>query len=485
MDYPSLTAVVLFLADLSIKVGLSVRVIMRRLSVGVSLAWLTVILIFPFFGAAVYVLIGETNLGRRRAARAAQIHAAYVRWRDDLQDRSTVDWTAVGRDCQPLARLSEISCGIPALPGNRLELLDTADAVFDRLIADIDAARRTVHMEFYIWHPGGRADEVVEAVLRAASRGVICRVLLDTVGSGDFLSGPLRRRMQAGGVHVAAALPVSLLRAVFVRFDLRLHRKIVVIDGQTAYTGSLNLVDPRYFKQGAGVGEWVDAMARIEGPVVEALGLTFIADWEMETGEGVERLAATADIHPVEPRGTSAVQVLPSGPAQRANAIHDVLLATIYAAREELILTTPYFVPEETLLTALTSAARRGVEVTVVVPERVDSRLVRLASQAHKGDLLAAGVRIYNFAEGLLHTKSITMDGRIGLFGSLNLDPRSIWLNFEITLAIYDPEFVRQLRDLQLRYVESSQPLSLDAWRERTGVERMLQNTARLLGPLL
>jgi cardiolipin synthase len=270
-----------------------------------------------------------------------------------------------------------------------------------------------------------------------------------------------------------------------VRFDLRLHRKILVIDGAVAYTGSLNMVDPRYFKRDADVGQWVDAMVRVEGPAVEGLTATFIEDWELETGEGIEKLAATADIRPVPERGPSAVQVVPSGPLVRNEAIQQVLLMAIYAARRELVLTTPYFVPDESLLTALTSAARRGVEVTIVLPEKVDSRLVRVASRAHQGDLALAGVRVMFFRDGLLHTKSITVDGEFSLFGSLNLDPRSLHLNFEITLAIYDAQCTCELRQLQQSYVDGAEPMDLAAWLSRPALVRFVENAARLLGPLL
>jgi cardiolipin synthase len=479
------TSLAVIIADLLIRVGFSVRVIMRRRPVGVSLAWLTVILIFPFAGAVIYLLVGELRLGQRRADYAARIHAPYQRWLGDLRSRSPVGWSAVGDQSEPMARLAEAAGGTPALPGNAWQLLDSADAVFRALIADIDAARSTCHLEFYIWDTGGWADEVVEALVRAAARGVTCRVLVDAVGGHVFLRSDLPGRLRGAGVAVVAAMPVSLVRMLFVRFDLRLHRKIVVIDGEVAYTGSMNLVDPRYFKRDAQVGEWVDAMARIRGPAVEAMAITFLEDWELETAEGVPRLASTGDAHPQEPAGTAVVQVIPSGPAAREESMQAVLLMAIYAARSELVLTTPYFVPDEPLVTALASAAIRGVAVTLVVPARVDSRLARLASEPHKGDLLVSGVRIAQFEGGLLHTKSVTVDGDLSLFGSLNLDPRSLVLNFEITLAVYDRAFTSALRALQQSYIDRSAPMDPAAFRARPPLRQFAENAARLLSPLL
>jgi cardiolipin synthase len=468
-----------------IRVGLSVRVIMRRRPVGVSLAWLTIILIFPFAGAVIYLMFGELRLGRRRAKYAAQIHAPYERWLDELKRRTQLDWSNLCSGCQNLARLAEVAGGIPALGGNAWRLIDDPDAVFRAIIADIDAATRTCHMEFYIWNVGGLADEVAEALIRATARGVNCRVLVDSVGSRPFLRSQLYERMREGGVDVRNAMPVSIFRMLFVRFDLRLHRKIVVIDGELGYTGSMNMVDPRYFKREAHVGQWVDALARIEGPVVEALAITFLEDWELETGESVERLAETGDAHPLPPRGTAVVQVVPSGPLLREESIQSVVLTAIYAARRELVLTSPYFVPDESLVMALESAATRGVEVTLVVPAKVDSTLARLASEPHKGDLLEAGVRIVQFEAGLLHTKSVTVDGEFSLFGSLNLDPRSLILNFEITLAVYDEPFTRALRALQERYIKGSTPMDLAAWRARPRLRQFVENAVRLVSPLL
>ncbi|MGE3316041.1 MAG: cardiolipin synthase, partial [Planctomycetaceae bacterium] len=360
------TTAAIFLADLFIRAGLSARVIMRKRPVGVSLAWLAVILMLPFFGAFVYLFLGERRLGTKRAARSATFREPYENWVAELRKRQFTNWSSQGTECEPLARLATTVVGIPPLADNSLELLTSADAVFQSLIADIDAAKSTCHLEFYIWALGGHADEAARALIRAAARGVTCRVLVDAVGSKTFLASPLAREMQQGGVHIQPALPTGIFRALFVRIDLRLHRKIVVIDGHVAYTGSLNLVDPRYFKQGSGVGQWVDAMVRIRGPAVEALAVTFLADWELETHVGIDKLQKTGDAGPQPAAGTAAIQVLPSGPREQLQGIQEVLLTAIYAARRELIMTTPYFVPDESMLTALISAARRGVEVVLI-----------------------------------------------------------------------------------------------------------------------
>lgn len=470
--------------DWLIRLGLSVRVIMRRRSVGVSLAWLVVVLAAPLIGALVYLLVGELRLGRGRAARARRIHEPYARWLRTLPERYPFEGNP-DRPEPALAHMIQAGIDVPVLPGNELTLLTTTDAIFHSLIADIDAARSTCQMAFYIWFPGGWGDQVASAVERAAQRGVRCRILLDAIGSATFFKSPLAPRLRAAGVEVVAALPAKPWRFVFERLDLRLHRKIAVFDNQVAYTGSMNLVDPRYFKQEAGVGQWIDAMARLRGPAVEALTVTFLEDWELETGAFSGTLDRKPDTTPQPHAGRSDVQVLPSGPTTRPGLMRAVLLQTIYEARDEIYLTTPYFVPDEALVMALASAALRGVAVHLVVPARNDSKLVDLASRAFEGDLASAGVHIHLFEGGLLHTKSITADGRLSLFGSLNLDPRSLDLNFEITLAIYDPDFTARLRALQRAYIADSRDFDLPAWQARPFTTKFAENTARLVGPLL
>lgn len=479
------SAYLFILLHLAVQVGLCLRVIMRRLSVGESLAWILVVFVFPVVGPLIYLLLGELRLGHRRARRFVELFPPIREWLDELPERHKVNWAPLGGECEALSLLAQRSLGLPTLPGNRLELIDQWEDVFRRLIDDINNAQSTCHLEFYIWHVGGVVADVSAALIRAAERGVTCRVLVDAMGSRSFLASDEAEAMLEAGVQVESAMPGGLLRMPFVRFDLRMHRKIVVIDGKIAYTGSLNLVDPRYFKRDAGVGQWVDAMARMEGPAVEALAITFLADWFVESDASLEDLRETGGANPQPKYGEAAVQVLPSGPAFPTESIEQVLIMAVYAARRELVLTTPYFVPSESLRMALESAARRGVKVLLILPAKVDSLLVRYASQAFKGDLLRAGVRVANFDGGLLHTKSVTVDGKMSLFGSLNLDPRSFRLNFEISLAIYDTDFTQRLRALQQKYIDQSELMNLDTWTARPTHQRFAENCTRLLGPLL
>lgn len=227
--------------------------------------------------------------------------------------------------------------------------------------------------------------------------------------------------MRTAGIEVVEALKVNLFRAFLRRMDLRQHRKIILIDNRIAYTGSMNMVDPRFFKQDAGVGQWIDLMARIEGPVATTLGIIYCCDWEMETGKRLLPPPPDVNVMPFEQESGHTIQVIASGPAPE-EMIHQALLTSVYSARKQLIMTTPYFVPSDDLLHAICTAAQRGVDVSIIVPHKNDSVLVGWASRAFFTELLAAGVKIYQFKDGLLHTKSVLVDGQ------LNWSARSIWI---------------------------------------------------------
>ena len=476
----------IIVAHIIVIIGVCVRVIMMRLPVGTALAWIVLIFFLPFAGAVIYLVLGEKRLGRKRTRRAASLWGRYSRWLRELPRQAPGDRSGLSPESLAVSRLPEGALGIPVLPGNRWEIMDAAEPILRSIIADIDQARNFCHMEFYIWNEGGTADEVCEALIRAATRGVTCRVLLDAMGSGKFLKSPWASRLRESGVEMAVALSVSPVRMLFVRFDLRLHRKIVVIDDEIAYTGSFNLVDPRFFKQDAGVGQWVDGMARIQGPAVLPLNALFMWDWEVETGRDLEALPDPAKIGiDANPGVTANVQVVPSGPGRAGDSVHQLLLMSIYAARKELSMTTPYFVPDEAITSALLAAARRGVAVTLILPEKNDSRLVHYTCRSHFDELLEAGVRIFGFKGGLLHTKSAVVDGEISLFGTVNLDIRSFWLDFEVTLCVFDSQFAERLLALQQKYIEDSVEIDPDAWRRRSTTERFLENLARLCSPLL
>jgi cardiolipin synthase len=465
-----------------VRLALAGRIIMLRRPVPVSLAWLCVVAFLPVIGLVSYLLIGENRMGRRRMRRYDAISQGLEAEAAKFWRGGNEDWTVEEQPYHRIAWLTGAVTGMPPLRGNSLRLLGGSEATIKAIIEDIDKARSHIHMLFYIWMVGGAGDAVGQAIIRAAERGVECRVLVDAVGSRAFLRSPIAASMRGAGVRLAGALAVSPLRMLFNRLDLRNHRKIVAIDGTIAYTGSQNITDGT-FNQKARVGEWIDAMVRVQGPAAQALEVIFLRDWHMDVEEPTPLGKFLPDFKLRE--GGSVVQVVPSGPGQAPMATHRAILEAMYTARHELIITTPYFVPDDATLAAMESASMRGVRVTLVVPQRNDAALVAAASRAAYIDLLRAGVRILEYRPGLLHSKTLTVDSDVALIGSANLDMRSFSINLEINLFVFDSDFTSQVRFLQTSYIEESDEVSLDQWLRRPVWTRVVENSARMLGPLL
>jgi cardiolipin synthase len=465
--------------------AVGLRVIWVRRPAGSAFAWLLLVATLPFVGLVFYLLFGERPIGRTRLRRAHAFYAsapalAAPLWALDIADLGPLPPAQRG-----LARLAMRAAGLPVLDGSTLALHAGAETILRAIIGDVDAARESVDMAFYIWNAGGTADEVAAALERAAGRGVRCRVLLDALGSKAFLKTAWPARLRAAGIRLEAALAIGPLGLVFQRADLRLHRKIVVVDERIAYTGSMNLVDPRFFKQDAGVGEWVDAMARIEGPAVAALRAVFLFDWSLQTDEPFVASNDTAFAARRAVGGTALVQVVQSGPGADISANLRILVDAVAIACRRIVLTTPYFVPDPVLALALQNAAMRGVAVTIILPAVNDSTLVTYASRAFFDELLAAGAQILQFEGGLLHTKSVAIDDSFSLFGTVNLDMRSLHLNFELMLAVYDCGFNAALSELQRGYARSARPLAAAAWQARPARQRLLEGAASLVAPML
>jgi len=478
----------LYLLHPLIVVLFALRIIWVRRPPGVALSWILIVTIMPLVGVCSYLLIGERPTGRTRKQRIEALTPAYADMTALFDGRFPNGISAIEPRFRAMAHLAEHHGGMPPLPGNQLTLFADAPTILHGMVKDIDGAQERCDVEFYIWNPGGIADDVGNALIRAARRGVTCRVLLDELGSNTFWKSDWPDRLRSAGIQLVKACAIKPLRLQFGRADLRLHRKIMAVDQHIAWTGSLNLVDPAYFKQDAGVGEWVDAMTRVVGPAACALTTVFEGDWAIESGniqgftQFLDQMRAT-QVPP--PEGDLMVQAVPSGPCYMVANMSHVLLSAVLEAREEVILTTPYFVPDDALFQGLQTAACRGVQVTLVVPQRVDSTLVRYASRSYMADLMSAGVKIQQFTGGLLHTKSLVVDRRFTIFGSVNLDMRSLRLNYEITLMIYDEKFSAQVHHLQCRYLEQSVPIDATAWADRPLLERLKENAAQLMSPLL
>jgi cardiolipin synthase len=472
-------------AHLLLQIAVAIRVILRPHRDPASrMAWLVVVFSLPVLGMIAYLLLGETNIGRRRAERRRRLEAGLH------ELLAAAPAAAAESDRQVPERYADVFqtgrsiTNFAPVCGNTGELMPGSDATIDAMVSDIDAATDHVHLLFYIWLPDGNGCRVVEALRRAAGRGVACRAIADDLGSRLMTGSEHWRAMAEAGVRLARALPIGnpLLRMFNGRIDLRNHRKIVVIDGRITYCGSQNCADPAFLVK-AKYAPWVDAVIRFEGPIARQNQLLFAADWMAHVDEDLGALLRQP--WPDGAAGGFPAQVIGTGPTVRYSAMPELFEVLIFAARRELVITTPYYVPDESIQAALCASARRGVHTTIVFPARNDSWIVSAASRSYYADLLDAGVHIFEYVGGLLHTKSLTLDGKVALIGSANMDRRSFDLNYENNILLHDPELTAAVRQRQAQYIASANAVSADQVSGWSWRRRLWNNTVAILGPVL
>ncbi|MBB6307457.1 cardiolipin synthase [Xanthobacter tagetidis] len=471
----------LFAAQAVLQLVFIVRALLRPHREPASrFAWVLVIALAPVVGVLAYVLFGEVNLGRGRVAR---LHAALKTLPPAEGIAGPSAEAAVPERYIPLFRVGHSVNGFLPVAGNRAALTPDSAAAVEAMVADIDAARHSVHVLFYIWLADGSGLKVMAAVKRAAARGVVCRVIVDDLGSRALVRSVHWRDMAEAGVRLAAALPVGnpLLRPLKGRIDMRNHRKIVVVDNRIAYCGSQNCADAAFAVK-AKYAPWVDVLARFEGPIVRQKQHLFAANWMSQVDEDLSPLFA--EPLPGDAPGFVA-QAIGSGAGVRYSAMPETFVALMNAARRELVITTPYYVPDEPIQAALCGSARRGVSTTIVFPARNDSWIVAAASRSYYRDLIEAGVQIREYEGGLLHAKTLTLDGEVTLIGSANIDRRSFELNAENNILLYDPAFTVQMRARQQVFMDAATAVTR-AEVEAYGRPRQLWNNAiAMLGPVL
>ena len=431
-------------------------------------AWLLLLFFLPIPGLLLFLAIGQPKFPKGRVNRFRHSVRPFF-------DRvaKVLETHAPGQP-SPIAALAHRLGFFPPVGGNAVELIDDYDEVIRRLIADIDAATVRVLLLVYIFADDEVGRSVIDALGRAVKRGVDCRVLVDPVGSSHWIRGTERCLHQAG-VKYRAALPWHWLRRRSRR-DMRNHRKLFVIDGRIGYSGSQNIV-AKDFRPGVVNRELV---ARCNGPVVTEMEAQFHGDWCLDTNEQPPH-----SIKPAAAAGDALLQLLPSGAEYPLEGFETLLVWQLHQAREQAIIVTPYFIPDEDVLGAMRTAAARGVKVDLVLSKVVDQRLVNLAQRSYYDGLLSAGVRIHLFRDFLLHAKNVGIDRKLGILGSSNVDLRSFQLNEEVSLLLLDERSAQALADVQRGYIEASEELHLDEWRKRGRPVMMLENLARLISPLL
>lgn len=463
------------------------KILTKRRTISSFIAWLLIIYIMPFIGITIYLLFGEIYLGKKRSAKSKIAWSITIQYIKKLKTYKHIFSTTNSDIASPLFKFCEYRQGIGALKNNQIQIFKKTDDIVISLIKDIEVAKNSIDMVFYIWKPGGLVNQITKKLIMAAKRGVRCRLILDSVGCANFFNSVYPKIMRKAGVNIVKALHINPLYIFLRRMDLRQHRKMILIDEHITYTGSMNMVDPSLFKQNIGIGQWIDIMVRINGPITSAMSIIFSSDWKIETGEHIFPTLSKAHItlkNQLKPIGHT-IQIIPSGPGFPEGIIHQILLISLYTARKKIIITTPYLVPSDDILYAICTAAQRGVEVHIIVPQHNDSILVNWASRVFFSELLEAGVSIHQFQNGLLHVKSILIDQQLSMIGTVNLDIRSLWLNFEITLVIDSKIFSNDLEKIQNNFIAHSTLINPKKWAQRPYWEQIIERLFYFLSPLL
>lgn len=466
------------LLDLIIKVvALGLVPKNRRPSSG--MAWLLLIFLLPVFGLVVFLILGRTHLGGTRKQQQAEVN--------ELVAARSAEFASASLESEyvtAVATLNRNLGAMPVLPANRIDLFPDYHKSIEAMTAAVEQATAWVHVEFYITAWDHVTGPFYEALVRAVERGVTVRLMFDHLGSHGIPGyKDFTKRLDGTGIEWHPMLYVNPFKGQWRRPDLRNHRKILVVDGTVGFTGSQNLIEPCYDKpknQEDG-REWVELMARVEGPAVTALNVLFVTDWYSETGE---KLAAELQAD-TPAAGTVSAQVIPSGPGFASENNLRAFTALIYSAKSRLSITSPYFVPDESLLYAVTTAAQSGVAVELFVSEAGDQFMVYHAQRSYYEALLRAGVRIHLYpAPYVLHAKFFTVDEDVAILGSSNLDMRSFALNYEVSLMIPDRDVVARVSEVQDTYRSLSRELTLDEWLSRSGRSAYADNAMRLTAAL-
>ncbi len=479
IDISTFILVVALAVDFAIRV-VAVIVVPRNRRPTSGMAWLLAIFFIPYFGALLFLMIGYRTLPKKRLEMQEEINRFILESTEGIEqvrrDHPWPPWL------DSVVELNRNLGSMPLVGGNQARLLGDYEGTLAEMVADIDTASKYVHVEFYILSLDTTTAPFFDALENAVRRGVTVRVLMDHIQS---MRKPgyrkTLRRLTDSGVKWELLLPLQPFKGKWQRPDLRNHRKLVIVDGRVGYMGSQNIIDRSYnmrknIRRGL---QWKDLMTRLEGPIVAGLNAIFITDWYGETDD-----LLTRDIDPVDPEvvpHSLDCQIVPSGPGFEGENNLRLFLALLYYAQERIIITSPYFVPDESIMYAITTATQRGLHVELFVSEIGDQALVYHAQRSYYEELLRAGVIIYLYkAPYVLHAKHFTIDDEVAVIGSSNMDMRSFSLNFEVSLMVRGRSFVREMRAVEDGYRADSRRLTLDEWMMQPLRSTVLDNLARL-----
>ncbi|OQM34408.1 hypothetical protein AOQ89_00770 [bacterium endosymbiont of Pedicinus badii] len=448
------------------------------------LNWLFFMHFISIFGILFYVFFGKNKISKRFEKYKEILSRINKEWKKKRNKKKIVFSYRYSKTAHPLFQFCNLQQDLQSMKIEKIKLYTNTKRFMQSLLVDIKNAKYSIDIVFYIWNSKGIVYKVTKELINAAKRGVCCRIILDDAGSKKFFKSKNYKLFLSYGINIVKAFKINIFSLFITRIDLRQHKKMIIIDEKQAYIGSMNMVDPCFFKKNIGIGNWIDIMIKIHGPIIFYIKMIFNCDWEFETGKKILLPCINLKKNKIFKKNDS-IHYIASGPGFKKGIIHKAFLIAIHSARKKIIITTPYFIPTNDLVYAICTAAQRGVKVFVIIPKKIDSFPVYWARRVFFKDLLTSGVVIYQFFHGLLHTKSILIDNRLSLIGTANFDMRSLWLNSELTIIIDSKKFGKKLKKLQEKYIALSKAISFYSWKKRPIWKKLLERFFYLFSPLL
>lgn len=448
-----------------------------------SLAWIALIALVPGVGMIVYMLFGRNWRKRKMFSRKEILDEGYIDAMSRSQFRTLSDpeleTTSEIENHRDTIRLMLGNSKSLLAIHNRVKVLQNGRETFASLLEALNAARSSIHLEYYIFENDRIGRRVADILMEKARTGVEVRLIYDGVGT-LWTGGSIFRQMRHAGVKVECFMPV-VFPWLTSRINYRNHRKIVVVDGKVAFTGGLNIAE-RYLK-GTRMGKWRDIHLRIEGEAVSLLQAVFITDWYFV--RRTEYLKPERYFHDTGILDVCPIQIATSGPDSDWATIMQAFFSAIMKARKRIWIATPYFTPNAAMLTAMKVAALSGIDVRLLLPAKSDSKVVYWASRSYVQELLEAGIKVYFYQDGFNHSKLIIIDGDFCSVGSANMDIRSFEDNFEVSALIYDKTLAAELETSYKADLRKSRLVTQAHWEQRSAWNATLESLARLLSPLL
>ena len=443
-----------------------------------TVAWVMAIITMPYFGAFLFVVFGINRVPRRLRRKQAATEIV-TRTLPQMARHHHLHQDQLNETQKELKRLAERIGGTHATVGNRVQLLIDAKRTFEEIAEAIKSAKSTIHLEYYIWQPDKLGTKLRDLLITQAKKGVRVRFLYDSLGSLN-ITRKFLEPMRAAGIQVASFVPGQSFRERW-SINLRSHRKIVIVDGQVAFTGGMNVGD-EYLGLVPHFGHWRDTHLRLHGPCVLQLQEVFTIDWKYATGDEL-----THDEFFPEPEhvGNVYAQIIAGGPDDDEAVLHNLMFAAINAAKINVTLATSYFVPTPSLVCAMETAAQRGVPTRVLLSGPKTYWATLRAARSNYDSLLEAGVEIYEYQAGQLHSKTLTIDGCWSMVGTPNFDARSLYLNFEVAAVLYDRGLAEQLEHHFHEDIQQAHKIDPLIWEKRSRWDVLQENFCRMFSPVL